>query len=369
MKNPRILAVFAIDWSRAETFGLLEKAVGLVNAARRQGFEVDAYFPDGMLLHEYRAAPPYVASARGWQAALFRYSGFWRKLTNLLEHNYDFVWLRAFPPSRAQARFIRRAHAQAAQVVVDVPTYPVTQEGQSPLRSLLARLSPSYAELSQHLARVVTLSEDKVLFGRPTIQVANGVDALPTADRPPHEGPYRLVGFGQWAHWHGLDRLLHMLAAAPADENYQVRLAGHGPAVAEARQLARELGVTVEWLPPAYGAAREALLSWADVGVGCLAIHRKGVYPDQALKHRQYAAAGLPFIATVADPTWADQPAVWRLSSDEKLPAAGDLGTFCEAARQHRELWTKSLSTQAELLSWDASYAALWAYFRESSHE
>lgn len=362
---PTILAVFAIDRARESTVGLWEKSTDLVDAARRQGFAVDAYFPDGTRLHQYTAPEAFRPSRRGPWTAFFRYSGFWRKLNAVLGTRlYDAVWLRAHPASRAQIRFLTKAKSLGCRVVVDLPTYPVALEARglsAHFRMWLNREFPPTL-----IDRVVTLSPDVEIFGQPTIQVMNGVVLKPEVHAAAQfSGPYKIFGLGQWAHWHGVDRLLKTLASPELSGRYELCLAGDGPDVPRLRALAQSLGVKITWARPVYGNERETGLASADVGVGSLAIHRKGVYPDQALKHRQYAAAGLPFLATDADPTWAHTPGVLRLPNDDTAIDPLTLLEFLEAARSHRSSWGKALRECAEGISWDHSYAALWAYFHE----
>ena len=359
-----VLAAFAIDRAREATVGLLEKSIALVDAARRQGLHVDAFFPDGRQLYCYTGGEAFSAERRGPLAAYFRYDGFWRKLTAVLaSRRYDAVWLRAHPTSQAQLRFLHVAKQRGAKVILDLPTYPTTAERSSWLGRGIRLASPALPP--RLIDRVVTLSPDSEIFGRPTLHVRNGVRVEGVPLEPGRAtGPLRLFGVGQWAFWHGIDRLLRGLATARWPEGFELVLAGRGPASRELRREARRLHVPVRWLGPVYGAVREGWLAWADVGVGCLAIHRKGVYPDQALKHRQYAAAGLPFIATDADPTWTDATGVLRLASDDAPVGSAILHAFAEQARASRSSWGTSLHRSAGDLSWDRTYAELWAYLR-----
>ncbi len=360
----RILAAFAIDRRRASTVGIYEKCTALVDAARRQGFAVDAYFADGTTLYEYAAAEDFAPAPRGLAAAYFRYAGFWRKLNIVLRvADYDVLWYRAHPASRAQLRLIAAAHALGCKVIVDLPTYPTTWEATG-LNAYLHRLLSARLPVAR-VDRFVTLSPDSEIEGRPTIRVRNGVSSpvLRRPDEPPG-GPYRIFGIGQWAYWHGVDRLLTALAAPELAGQYELCLAGVGPAVAQLRSRAADLGVAVTWLSALYGAARDERLSWAEVGIGTLATHRKGVYPDQSLKHRLYAAAGLPFIATVSDPTWEGSAAVLRLSADEAPLDPSELRDFFARARSCRSAWGEELRTRADGLTWDHSYAPLWSYLR-----
>ena len=368
----RLLAAFAVDLYRSETLGLVEKAKGLVAAARAAGHDVTAMFADGTRARTFEGGIPGVpdnsdasTNGVGRRAAAFRFFGFWTAVeSQLREGNFDALWLRAHPVSTRQQRLLRSAEEAGVAVYYDIPTYPSTGEAPSLSRRLLSSLTLPLTEIARHIYRFVTVSEHTLIEGRPTVRVRNGV-ALPSQPRLVQErdGPIRLLGLGQWSTYHGLDRLLHAIAGHP--ENYRVRIAGGGPAFEGYRKLAARLGVRAEWLPPAFGDHRDGLIAWADGGIGSLAIHRKGVYPDQALKHRVYAAHGLPFLCTTDDPHWAGVHGVWQVSADESAIPSQVLAETLAGFRQNSRDLAMPLRNAAASTSWDRAYAPLFASFNE----
>ena len=370
----RVLAAFAVDVGRPITRGLVEKATGLVFAARAAGHDVVAAFPEDRVTRFYRegdlpeakSQPPRTRIAEAIAAA-HRFLGFWQDVRSALEADrFDVLWLRAHPISRSQRRLLEAARESGGvRVAYDIPTYPFDRERPGTLRRLSRGVSFPLSAVSEFVEVFVTLSEHLHIEGVPTVRVKNGVSvAAQPRIATDHDGPTRLLGLGQWAYYHGLDRLLHAVSADSAA--YLLRVAGDGPGVGAYATLANRLGIAVEWLPPVFGAERDALFDWADVGIGGLAIHRKGVYPDQALKHRVYAAAGLPFVCTTADPHWEGVAGVWQVPADESAIDGAELARRVKGFRQNAHRLRAPLREAARRASWREAYRPLFDHFDQA---
>ena len=139
--------------------------------------------------------------------------------------------------------------------------------------------------------------------------VSNGI---PLADFPEHPAPPRhdfprLVFMGHPGiardpalNWHGLDRLLALAGAFPTWQ-FDVIGPGHeevggGGVVPANVHLHGYLGAA-EYAP---------LLAASDVGVGTLALDRKGMQEACPLKVREYLAAGLPVLTAYQDTDFPD---------------------------------------------------------------
>lgn len=118
--------------------------------------------------------------------------------------------------------------------------------------------------------------------------VANGVELgsypqlLPRATGAP-----RLVFVGTAGQpWHGIDKVLTLARLQP---DWQVDIVGsHG--------LDSEPSSNVTWHGPLSRSRLLPILERADVGIGTLALHRKGMDEACSLKLREYLAVGLPVV-------------------------------------------------------------------------
>lgn len=366
----RVLAVFSLDVERAASYGLIEKARGLTEAAAAAGHEVTVALTKGthILLFAAERWPTFDAPIQHqsaltrYRGALYRLFGFWSALAEHVQRtHYRAVWVRAHPISTPQARLIAAAVSVGTSVLYDIPTYPFSHERKSIVRQLANAVTRPLASIAPLVERFVTLSSHTTIEGTPTLRVRNGVTVSTTAPRAPaRDGPMRVTGLGQWSDYHGLDRLLRVVSRHPAA--YELKLAGSGPHVRTSAALAKRLGVQVEWLPPVFGSQRDDLLAWADVAVGVLAIYRKRVFPDQALKHRVYAAAGLPFICTQADPHWLGVPGVLQVPNDDSELDESTFAPTIADFRKNRRTLAQGLRVAAVEASWQRTYTPLFTY-------
>lgn len=145
--------------------------------------------------------------------------------------------------------------------------------------------------------------------------VGNGIDVRRTPLRgrtPEWPGPQlRLVGVAELAHWHGYDlvvRALHRHLRAGATFAVHFTVIGGGAGLAALKILVRELGVEdhVVFRGPLGGEELHAEYDRAHVGVGSVALHRKGLTVASELKAREYCCAGLPFVSSGIDPDFPD---------------------------------------------------------------
>jgi glycosyltransferase involved in cell wall biosynthesis len=130
-------------------------------------------------------------------------------------------------------------------------------------------------------------------FGKPTCVIGNSIDlssyrALPVAESSQPRAVF--MGLHE-APWHGIDKILDLAAALP-----QWHFELIGPSLSPA---ALPANVT------AHGhlgrAEYQSVVARADVAIGTLALHRKGMDEACPLKVREYLAFGLPCILGYLD--------------------------------------------------------------------
>lgn len=151
---------------------------------------------------------------------------------------------------------------------------------------------------------------------RPTAVVPNGIelDAVPALPAPHNAAP-RLVFIGApRLPWHGLDQIDELARQLPAWRFDIIgpdasELAGHAPNVYFHGRLER----------PTY----LSLVASADLAIGPLALHRKGMSEASPLKVAEYLAYGLPVVIGYADTRFAgDPPFLLRIPNADGAAAA-----------------------------------------------
>ncbi len=128
-------------------------------------------------------------------------------------------------------------------------------------------------------------------FGKLIQVVANGIDLSRYKPLPaPRNAVPRLAYIGAPDNpWQGLDKLLWLADACP---DFEFDVIGSGPEHFAGQTIPPNVHLYGFLMRDAY----ESILARADVGVGTLALHRKGMGETSTLKVGEYLAYGLPLI-------------------------------------------------------------------------
>lgn len=360
--------MFPVDFERADTVGLREKAIGLVKAGRAKGIPLDmiALVDNALLIWKSTEPEPIWPTTRNKRSLWLAYASyelFWRKLEKSLDLKvYTFVWWRDFPPSRTQLSFLVKAKKTGAHLICDLPTYPTYDEAKG-IRGCFVRWHA--ARQRSVLAKsdlILSSSPHSEIEGTSTLYVSNGFDpSFVTPVLARKSGKLRLVGIGQWAYWHGLDRLFEGIHAADLQDDFEIELAGEGPEKQQLEALAKSLKIQVNWKPPIWGNERSLLLDDADAAIGTLAIHRKEVLRDRSLKHRLYGASGMPILLTNSDDEMAGAPLTLLVPVGDSPVDCLELKEKLLALRNEssRALAQREFSRR---FSWKHTYENLWEF-------
>lgn len=216
------------------------------------------------------------------------------------------------------------------KVIVEIPTYPYDQEYKDLPFSyqrvlLLDKCLRGF--VSCYVDKYVTFSNDSVIFGRPTIRIANGIDfsVIPLkkeTDCPKNE--LHFIAVATIHPWHGFDRAIRGLARyyenAPNCKVY-LHIVGEGVpnVIHEYHQLAIESRIDdyVVFHGPLFGEKLDQVFNKCQLGIGSLARHRSGITHLRSLKNREYAARGIPFVYSEIDDDFEHKKYILKIAPDE----------------------------------------------------
>ncbi|OGQ99640.1 MAG: hypothetical protein A2284_06965 [Deltaproteobacteria bacterium RIFOXYA12_FULL_61_11] len=164
------------------------------------------------------------------------------------------------------------------------------------------------------------IARDYQGFGKPVYVLANGYDLSDCQPLPPamNEHPHLVfVGYPEYP-WNGIDRLLKLAQGLPEVEFH---LAGY-----TVQDITIELPRNVHCQGRLDRTALRDLYSRCDLGLGSMALERKGCYEACNLKTREYLALGLPVILGCPDTDLSGKDYVLELQLDDHEPSAQILG-------------------------------------------
>ena len=201
---------------------------------------------------------------------------------------------------------LRRLRRAGVRVLFEVPTYPYDSELTArPFTLFLDRCARRFLRCAAD--RVVTVSSDDVIFGVPSIKLDNGVDLSTVPVRTPRtkRGGVTLISVSSLLPWHRLDRIVSSVRtywAQGGTEIQRLLLVGEGECKDDLVQAAQN-DPRIQFCAKAFGPDLDRFFDGADIGVGALAEEGdRGLTHVAALKHREYAARGLPFFYGMTDP-------------------------------------------------------------------
>ena len=296
--------------------GVIEKCRSVVRAFAHQDFSTTAMFFSENGIASYPDGTPqfhFPNKKRSFRHLLLFYFFTDRWLSKNIDfQTYSHFYIRHFPTHPAFINLLKFAKKQnpSLQIVIELPTWPYDAEAKG-LRSNLVLLADRIyrKRLHRYTDFVIHFGTEKTVWGIPVINLSNGIEWQNIPVRNPAPAPektLRLLAVGNWNYWHGLDRVLagvRQYLQSGGAFHFQLVIVGEGPAIADLKKQAGSIptGLTVDFDPPCTGAALDHLFDHADLGIGVLGLHRKGLSVASPLKHREYCARGLPFLMAGRD--------------------------------------------------------------------
>lgn len=242
----------------------------------------------------------------------------------------DFVYMRSDHNANPfTIHMVRKLKETGIKVVMEIPTYPYDQEYESLSRRKFLFIDQCFRKiLARQLSGIVTFSDYPIIFGKPALQISNGVDfsQIPLKRKindTNHE--LHLIGVAEIHYWHGFDRLVRGLANYyQTHPSYKVYFHIIGEFFGE-REKKEILPVIKQHRLEEYiilhgarhGKELDDLFEQADMAIGSLARHRSGIIHIKTLKNREYAARGLSFVYSEIDSDFENKPYILKAKADE----------------------------------------------------
>lgn len=280
---------------------------------------------------------------KGFQAKI-RKRICYRSLYNYVRNeNIEFIYLRYdHNANPLLILFLKSLQKLRVKVFMEIPTYPYDKEykGLSLDYQRILFFDKCFRErMAKYVDYIVTFSDHKEIWNRPTIQISNGIDFSQIKIKQNNNINPNLINFIGVATihpWHGYDRLIKGLIEyykqnAIADKVY-FHIVGEG--VPEIMNYYKELAQQnnledyIIFHGPKFGTDLDNLFELADLGIGSLARHRSGIDKIKTLKNREYAARGIPFIYSEFDEDFENMPYIYKVPADDSAININELIRF-----------------------------------------
>ena len=221
---------------------------------------------------------------------------------------YDCVYIRYPMSDFIFIHALKSINKNGIPVVVEIPTYPYDTEHGKSLKGRIVDSMDRYfrKRLHKYVQRICTYSDDKEIFGIPTINTINGVDfSQYQLDYTPMDlkKSINLIAVSGMYIIHGYDRLIRGLGQYYSEggkRNIVLNIVGSGNVENQYKELTEQFKLQehVIFHGRKFGQELLDLYRGQALGVNSLAIHRANLVNESTLKTKEYAALGLPVISS-----------------------------------------------------------------------
>ncbi|MBP1615499.1 MAG: hypothetical protein H6Q13_2947 [Bacteroidetes bacterium] len=326
-------ALFLIFHGFEEFNGISKKIRYQVKALQECGLDVRTCYLSEENGHKRRMIDKEVLEdyGSGFKSKILKRIEFGSIINYVKEQKVEFIYIRYDHNSNPfTINLMKRLHACETKIVIEIPTYPYDLEYKNlplPYQRILLIDKCFREKFANYAHRIVTFSNHKVIWKRPTIRISNGVDfdnikLKQNINDTTHE--LRLIGVATIHPWHGFDRVIAGLVKYYTQEKkYKVNfhIIGYGvPEIIESYKKNIEehnLQTHVFFHEGSFGEELDDQFNKADMGIGSLARHRSGITNIKTLKNREYAARGIPFVYSETDDDFEQMPYILKVSADE----------------------------------------------------
>ncbi|MDE5718342.1 MAG: glycosyltransferase [Lachnospiraceae bacterium] len=254
-----------------------------------------------------------------------------------------FVYVRRAVADRAYVGFWKRVKEKYpdCKIIIEIFTYPYDWADFAKwnawpfyIKERLYRL-----RLKQYVDRFVTYTDDKEIFGVPTICTYNGVnvESVSKISGKFVEGQIHLIGVAFMQRQHGYERIIEGLRQyydTGGESGYRVclHLVGEGPERPRYQRLVHKYGLEayVHFYPTIQGEELDRLYDQCDMALMAFGMYKVHFYGRMgALKSRECLAKGMPLLSGCAiDVLPEDYPYARMFPNDDSVVRTKDIVDF-----------------------------------------
>ncbi|SDP06597.1 glycosyltransferase [Selenomonas ruminantium] len=221
----------------------------------------------------------------------------------------DFIYIRGTIADKKFIEFLSmlRSNFPNCKIIIELFTYPYEKDTfDSWIMKPLMFKDRIYRKFYKKLIdRFTTYSLDKEIFGVPTINIMNGINAKDVEPIMPSRydvNTLHLVFVGYMQKQHGLERLLYGLYnyyCKSTKKNVIFHMVGDGPELDKYEAIVDKLCLSdyVIVYGSKHGKELDDIYNQADLGVDALSLYKSGINWSSSLKSREYLAKGLPIVS------------------------------------------------------------------------
>lgn len=223
-------------------------------------------------------------------------------------NNPDFIYVRRAVADRAYLKFWKKIKEKYpnCKIIIEIFTYPYDKDDFAKwnawpfyIKELIYR-----GHLRKYVDRFVVYTDDKKVFGIPTICTTNGiyVDKIEIVKGEYQENKITLIGVAYMQRQHGYERVIEGMYEYYQNKNnkYMVELLliGDGPEKTKYQEMVQKYHLQdyIKLYPAMQSPELDKMYDKSDIALAAFGMYKVGVEILAALKTRECLAKGLPII-------------------------------------------------------------------------
>ena len=232
------------------------------------------------------------------------------------ENSLKLIYIRLMVPNFSLIALMKTAQQRGIKVLYEIPTYPYYGEqfraSRKKYRAVAkiavdAMFSPLIKKYADHI--VIIRSNSKIRLHHKMVEINNGVNTEKIKSKENYDskdGVFRMVTVGTLFPYHGYDRVLAGLKDCKEEVDghpVEFHIVGASQTIDELKAQAQKLGSKrVIFHGMKKTDELNEMYEEFDVGLGCLALHRRNADIDTTLKIIEYYCRGVPVVTSGKSP-------------------------------------------------------------------
>ena len=227
--------------------------------------------------------------------------------------NPDYIYIRKKDFDSKLFSFLSRMKKKypKCKILLEIPTFPYDKDGLNKWYNLFIILKDKkYRRIvHKYVDRIVTYSDDEIIFDCPTIRAHNGVDCSsikPVDNFFLDKGVIRLIAVAQFRQHHGYERVIQGLSdyyTSGGNRRVELSLVGAGIEKPMYEELVKKFDLEeyVHFCGSMTGELLDKAYNESDIAVSSLGMYKLGLTNVSTLKNCEYLSKGLPIVTAYHD--------------------------------------------------------------------
>lgn len=302
----KMLYLSTWDFAYEQSDGVCKKIKSQIKVFEENGFEVDfTYIRNNDLIYKEDGIERTLAHVGN----IKKIPAYMKMYRHLKDKQYDWVYNRYGIMDTFYYRVLKRLQHNGAKILIEIPTYPYIGEKKKGIGYQMVYWWDALYHKRMHKVtdRILTYSQDEMIWGIPTIRIMNGIDLAgitPVVKTEKKDDTIHLLAVALMQPYHGYERLLYGLKQyydKGGNRKILCNFVGDGPEKAEYERIVSEEGLEdyVIFYGRQSGRELDEIYNKCDLGICSLGCYKKNIFWSSELKSREFFAKGLPIVSGV----------------------------------------------------------------------